>query len=152
MFFFSVTFNNFMCRLFRGDISEAGINEILNFLLNKDILNMVSISLFITLNRQDCNTVKTEANMKKQTNGSFTYYVITEGGRGRSGKCLCLIMGEGGGGKVILWHKQIEKVIKKKSHFVCSISLLVLYNNKVNHTLCNALLYKFFTFFVQICI
>ena len=151
MFFFSVTFNNFICRLFRGDISEAGINEILNFLLNKDILNMVSISLFITLNRQDCNTVKTEANMKKQTNGSFTYYVITEGGRGRSGKCLCLIMGEGGGGKVILWHKQIEKVIKKKSHFVCSISLLVLYNNKVNHTFCNAWGYKLFTF-LCICI
>ena len=103
--------------------------------MNKDIPNMGSISLFITLNRQDCKTAKTEASMKKQTNGM-----------GGSGKCLCLIMGEGGKGKVIWWHEQVDKVIKEKSHFACSISLLVLYNNKVNHTFCNALGYKIFTF------
>ena len=99
--FFSVTYDHFIFRLFGGDIFEAGINEIFNFLLNKDILNMVSISLFITLNRQCCKTAKTEANMKKQTNGTFTYYIIREGGRDGSGKCLCLIMGEGRRGKVI---------------------------------------------------
>ena len=96
MSFFSVSYDHFICRLFGGDIFEAGINKIFNFLLNKDILSMVSISLFITLNGQDCKTVKTKANMEKQTNGSFTYYVIREGGKGGSGKCLCLIMGEGG--------------------------------------------------------
>ena len=54
----------------------------------------------------------------------------------------------GGGrrGEVIWWHKQIKNITKEKSHFVCSISLIVLYNSKVNHSLCNALGYKFFTF------
>ena len=98
---FSVTYDHFIFRLFGGDIFEAGINEIFNFLLNKDILNMLSISLFITLNRQDCKTAKKEANMKKQTNAKFTYYVIREGARSGSGKCLCLIMGDWGRGKVI---------------------------------------------------
>ena len=36
----------------------------------------------------------------------------------------------------------MKKAAKEKSHFVCSLSLIVLYNNKVNHTLCNALGYK----------
>ena len=40
-------------------------------------------------------------------------------------------MGEGGGGMMT----KVNKVTKVKSHFVCSISLIVLYNNKVNHTL-----------------
>ena len=40
----------------------------------------------------------------------------------------------------------MKKAAKEKSHFVCSLSLIVLYNNKVNHTLCNALGYKPFTF------
>ena len=56
-------------------------------------------------------------------------------------------MGEGEG-RVIWWPKQIKKVTKEKSHFACSISLIVLYN-KVNHTLCNALRNKLFTFCVN---
>ena len=68
----------FYFQIFGGDIFEAGINEVFNFFFNKDIPNMVSISLFITLNRQDCKTAETEANMTKQTNGTFTYYVIRE--------------------------------------------------------------------------
>ena len=68
------------------------------------------------------------------------------GARGEgSSKCLYLIMGEEGeGGDRI--HKQIKS--QEKSYFVCSISLIVLYNNKVNRTPGNALGHKLFTFFV----
>ena len=74
--------------------------------------------------------------------------------------------GEGGGGLlnayVWLWGegegemgrwydgiKANKKVPNEKSHYVCSISLIVLCNNKVNHTLCNALGYKLSTFLCQ---
>ena len=73
-----------------------------------------------------------------------------EGGGG-SGKCLCLIMG-GGGGERGRWYDGIKankKVPNEKSHYVCSISLIVLCNNKVNHTLCNTLGYKLSTFLCQ---
>ena len=55
--------------------------------------------------------------------------------------------GGGGGGRgEVIWHKQIKKVTKEKSHFVYSNSLIVLYNNTVNHTLPNTPRYNFFTF------
>ena len=74
--------------------------------------------------------------------GSFTHYFITEGGSGEGG---LLMLDYGGGREVIWWHKQI-KTFLRKNIIVFSISLIVLYNNKVNHTLCNALGYKLFTF------
>ena len=55
-------------------------------------------------------------------------------------------MGEGEEGIDMMDSKQIKKITEEKLHFVCSISLTVLCNNEVNHTLCNALGYKLFTF------
>ena len=59
-------------------------------------------------------------------------------------------MREGGGGDMMT--QASKKATKEKSHFVGSISFIVLYNNKVNHALCSAVGYMLFIFCVNTCI
>ena len=62
-------------------------------------------------------------------------------GGGCSGKWLCLIVGEGEVGRHMMTQAN-KKSNEEKSNFY-SISLIVLYNKKVNHTLFNSLEYKY---------
>ena len=54
---------------------------------------------------------------------AILYFKMGGGGGGvLPGKYLCLTMWEGRGEEEVWWYKQIKKITKETSHFVCSIS------------------------------